>query len=422
MNDHRLPCATSFRPLHLKAMMAGLEAAWKCGTLPPPSLDADQLFDMARAQTGLHDDPDRAFFESQLSVLLKGLRHEARLNRFGELVAEGSLLKIMKERLRFAALMQAHPEIDAMELAPPIIVVGSMRSGTTRLQRLLACDSAFTALRLYEATFPVPAPNAFRARDRRRRDPRIRATGMGLALLKSINPAIQAVHPTGPLEVDEELGLNEQSLSGALIEAQRRVPGFARHCERVDQMPVYLHLQRLLKLRSWFADVDPARPYVLKTPQHMQDLAAVNALFPQSRMIFLHRHPVTVVASGASLAWNQMVMQSDHVEPAWIGQEWLHKTEHRLRVTSRVRETMAASRQIDIGFEDVSRDWLGAVRRIYAFLDRELRPETISAMQDYMQRSARDHGYHRHRYRLESFGIRPGEVMERLGRYAEKAG
>jgi hypothetical protein len=415
METWQLPPASHFRPLHLKFLMRSLRSAWSSGILPPADLCPDRLRHLAEKDTGLSaDTQDRAFFDRQLDVLLPALHHEARLTDFGRLVSHGSLLKVMKERLWFEALMAEHPEIDRIALAPPILVVGSMRSGTTRIQRLVASDPAHQALRLFEAQCPVPGPRALAARAGGRPDPRIAQVGRALKLLSSINPAILDVHPTGPHEIDEELGLLEQSLSSAMIEAQRRVPSFARHCEAVDQAPAYQRLHRLLKLRTWFKGADPARPYVLKTPQHMQDIAALHQVFPQSPMIFLHRDPVQLVGSGASLAWNQMVIQSDHVDPHWVGREWLHKTSHRLEVVAHVRRHIPAELQFDVEYESVNADWRGAVARIYAFLGRELSAEARAAMEAYVARAAAEHGFSRHRYRLEQFGLSAGEVRERL--------
>jgi hypothetical protein len=415
METAGLPPPSHFRPLHLKFLMGSLRSAWQSGILPPVDLCPERIRATAEKDTGLSADTHaRHQFDSQLAVLLPSLHHEARLTDFGRLVSHGSLLKVVKERLWFDALMAEHPEIDQIELAPPVVIVGSMRSGTTRMQRLLASDPAFAALRLFEAQAPVPSPKAFAARAAGRQDPRVSQVNRGLKLLASINPAILEVHPTGPMEVDEELGLLDQSLSSAMIEAQRRVPSFARHCERTDQTPAYRRLHQLLKLRTWFEGSDPSRPYVLKTPQHMQDIAALHAVFPDSPLIFLHRDPVQLVASGASLAWNQMVIQSDHVDPDWIGREWLHKTRHRLEVVARTRDQIPANLQFDLGFSEVGADWRGSIARVYAFLGRDLTPTALAAMERYVARAASEHGYSRHRYKLEQFGLTPAEVREQL--------
>lgn len=420
MDNLGLPPARHFRPLHLKFMMRSLKSAWASGLLPPADLCPDRLRGLAEKETGLSADTlDRAHFEAQLAVLLPALHEEARLTDFGRLVAHGSLLKVMKERMWFEQLLADHPEIERIELAPPIFVVGSMRSGTTRMQRLLASDPGHMALRLFEAQCPVPGPRSLASRSGRRTDPRIAQVRRMLKLITSINPAVTDIHPTGPLEYDEELGLLEQSLSSAMIEAQRRVPSFARHCETVDQTPAYRRMRQLLQLRCWFEGSDPSRPFVLKTPQHMQDIAALHAEFPDSKLIFLHRDPVQLVASGASLAWNQMIIQSDEVDARWVGREWLHKTQHRLEVVRAARPEIPAAQQFDLAFEDVSADWRGCIGRTYDFLGTELTPQAVSAMAAYLDRAKLEHGYARHRYQLEQFGLDVGEVRERLADWRE---
>jgi hypothetical protein len=109
-----------------------------------------------------------------------------------------------------------------------------------------------------------------------------------------------------------------------------------------------------------------------------------------------------------------MVIQSDDVDPQWIGQEWLHKTACRLSAVGTERVQIPASLQYDLFYADVGANWREAVSRIYAFLGRELTPETLRAMSAYVDRAARKHHFASHRYRLEDFGLLPGEVRERL--------
>jgi hypothetical protein len=51
-----------------------------------------------------------------------------------------------------------HPEIDQEVIAAPVIVAGLPRSGTTHLVNLLAADSRFRSLPLWELLEPVPNP------------------------------------------------------------------------------------------------------------------------------------------------------------------------------------------------------------------------------------------------------------------------
>ncbi|QMW22026.1 sulfotransferase family protein [Sandaracinobacteroides saxicola] len=410
-----LPPATSFRPRALKALNGTLPPLWANRLLPPPDLLEHSITAMATRRTGLSDFGDDLFFRKQLRILLASLAEEARLNPLGRMLAHGQLLKVMKERLWAQALFTRHPEILDIPLAPPIVIVGPMRSGTTRLHRLLAQDTRFTALTLYESMCPVPWPSS----ERRARDPRIAFTAKGLQFVNWVNPANAAVHPTGVHEVDEELGLLEASASGSQIEAQRRVPSFARYGEVTDQTPAYAHMKRLLQLRTWFRGIDPARPYVLKTPQHMQDLRALLNVFPDAKLVFTHRDPVKVVGSSASLAWNQMVVQSDDVCPYWVGQEWLHKTRLRIDVTAAVRETLPAAQVTDIHYESMERDWQGSLRTLYGWLGRELPPATLFAMQAWLVRAEREHPHRSHRYDLSDYGLCPHDIRDRFADYRE---
>lgn len=399
-------------PLPIRLANRLLPLLWALHLLPLPDLDEDRLVRAARRQTGLHFFGDE-HFRVPMRVLIEALRKEANLNALGRIIAHGSILKILKERLWAQALFDRHSEIRARKISAPVVIVGPMRSGTTRLHRLLAADDRFVHLRLFEMMCPVPWPKSFGAQ----RDPRIAWVERGLRMLNWINPQNAAVHPTGPLEADEELGLLEQSFSGAQIEAQRRVPSFARWCEAHDQTPAYAHMADLLRLTGWFRGDDEAKPWVLKTPQHMQDLAALMRVFPDARLIFLHRDPLKVVGSSCSLAWNQMVVQSDHVDPHWIGAEWLHKTEHRIATTLRVRESTPAAQQLDILYADMNADWLVAMRRVYDFLGLPLTRSAEAAMTGWLAHSERDHAHAHHRYQLEDFGLDRQEVERRFAAY-----
>ena len=402
-----LPPATAFRPPLLRLLNAAFPRSWDAGILPYPDLNAATIDAMATRATRLSDYGDDGFMRSQLSVLLPALEGQAGLNPMGRVIAHGSLLKLFKDRLWAQALFAAHPEILTRPLAPPVIVIGQMRSGTTRLQRLLGQHPALTALRLYESMSPVPTPASLRARQRGKphKDPRIAYTQRAFGFLNHINPGIAATHPTGALEIDEELGLLDASLIGAQIEVQRRVPDFARASERVDATPAYQHLRRLLQLASWFRDEAVERPFVLKMPQHMQDLPALRRVFPEARLVFIHRDPATLVGSAASMVWNQMVVQSDSVDPHWIGAEWLHKTRHRAAVTEATRPLIDAAQQMDVSFAEMNGDWAAVMQRVLAFVGLDFDAAAQAAMTGYLDRARREHSHAQHHYDLRDFGL-----------------
>jgi hypothetical protein len=148
-------------------------------------------------------------------------------------------------------------------------------------------------------------------------------------------------------------------------------------------------MARLLKLVGWSQQASSLRPWVLKTPQHMLDLPVLMELFPDARLIFTHRDPLAVVGSAASLAWNQTVIYSDHADPGRVGAEWLRKTRLQIDRMHAARRDIPRERQIDIHYEEMERDWRGAMARVYRMLGLELAP-ALPAMEAYQQRAAGD--------------------------------
>ncbi|PEQ12622.1 sulfotransferase [Novosphingobium sp. PC22D] len=391
-----------------------LPLCWKTGVLPRPEFDADAICRTMREETGLDDFGDE-WFREPLDVLAASLRDEAKLNAVGKFGAIGQIRKVLKERLYAQHWFDAHPEILERSLARPIVVVGPMRSGTTRLHRLLAADDRFAHLRLFETISPAPSPHKFRPRGA---DRRWLAASAIVGMVHRFNPNTARIHPTAPFEPEEELGLLVASMWGMKHEAQWNVPSYGRWAEEQDATPAYEHLARLLKLAGWLRGEDDSRPWVLKTPQHMLDLPALLKVFPDARIVFTHRQPEAVVGSSCSLVWNQMIIHSDQVEAERIGREWLRKTDLQIERMRAARKRIARSQRIDVRYEDVERDWLGVMRRIYAFLDLDIEP-ALPAMSDYVTRARRSLIRRPHRYDLASFGIDEERVSERFASYAE---
>ena len=396
-------------------MNASMGFARKAGLAQVPVLEKASLMDQARDHTGLTDFGD-PWFETPLEVLLDAVRRQARLNPAGEWSAMKQFVKVLVDRLWAEQWFSRHPEILARPLLRPVVIVGPMRSGTTRIHRLLSADHRFTHLRSFETISPVPRP------DFQHGAPDFRATLAAriMKVARLANPRTLTIHPTGPYEPEEELGLLVSSFWGMKHEAQWWVPDYGRWCEGQDATPAYVQLARLLRLVAWSQQVSSLRPWVLKTPQHMLDLPALLRVFPDARLIFTHRDPLAVVGSAASLAWNQTIIYSDHADPAKIGAEWLRKTRLQVDRMHAARAEIPPDRQIDLHYEEMDRDWHGAMARIYRFLGLELEPAK-PAMEAYQRRAA-SLKRRPHQYRLEAFGLTPARVLDEMGDYVRRFG
>lgn len=397
------------------AMVAGAIAAGRrTGLLSPPMLNRQSLMQDAAEALGTDDFGDR-WFEQPFERLIEALHGEARLHAAGELIAAKQFQHVLHGRLMAQWWFKRHPEILERRIARPVVIVGPMRSGTTRLHRLLASDNRFSHLRSFETISPVPPPEfeavlAGTARDRR---PLLAKRIMRVARLA--NPRTLSIHPTGPYEPEEELGLLVASMWGMKHEAQWHVPSYARWCEATDAAPAYRHMADMLRLIGWSQQTSSLRPWILKTPQHMLDLPALLEVFPDARLIFTHRDPQSVVGSAASLAWNQTILYSDDVCPRRIGREWLGKTARMIEEMRAARDAISRDRMIDVQYEEMERNWRGTMERVYRFLGLDIAP-ALPAMQSYLERS-KELKRHPHRYSLEQFGLSSGEVLDRLGDY-----
>jgi len=394
-----------------------VRAGRRIGAFPPVRLEKDYLLDKAVRETGLDDFGDR-WFERPFEVLLDALNREARLNAAGEVAAVGQFHHVLRDRLLTQMWFKRHPEILARPIPHPVVIVGPMRSGTTRLHRLLAADRRFAHLRSFETISPVPRPGFEDVMAGRKADFRPKLASRIMKVARLANPRTLSIHPTGPFEPEEELGLLVASMWGTKHDAQWNVPSYGRWCEGEDATPAYRHMANLLRLIGWSQQESSLRPWILKTPQHMLDLPALLAVFPDARLIFTHRDPRQVVGSAASLAWNQTIIYSDHADAGAIGREWLRKTTLMVERMMEARGAVPAERMIDVQYEDMERDWRGTMARVYRFLGLEMEG-AVPGMERYLERS-RALKRRPHRYNLGQFGLREGEVLERLQAYVRR--
>jgi len=410
--------ATAYHRAPMRILNTVLRGASAVG-LARFSLQRENLLATARKATGLQDFGEESFFDP-MQRLINALEEEAELNPVGRFMNRTNILRLLKHRLHAQDLLTRHPEILERHIPDPVVVVGLGRSGTTRLHRLLASDPQFLHLKSWESVFPVPYPECFAARAAGRIDPRITALDQGLKAVLYLSPQVAAVHPLGTFEVEEEIGLLQHGFSSQIFEIQAKIPSFAEWLMTHDQHAAYEYMVVLMKIISWFRNDPEDKPWVLKTPQHMQDLDALLHVFPNARLVCSHRDPIKAVGSVSSTAWNAMVRDSDSITPDWVGQEWLTKTERMLRKTLRLRdECVAQQNQYDIQYADITADWRGALQGVYDFLNLPFTDEAHSSMQAWLDRN-RQHKHGAHKYSLADFGLDEQDVDRRLLFYRER--
>jgi hypothetical protein len=418
VNNSRKLQATDYHRVPIRILNTALRGASRVG-VARFDLSPDSLIATAKKDTGLDDFGDQSFLEP-MRILIRSLEDEADLNPIGRFMNKVNIIRLLKHRLYAQDLLNRHPEILERELPDPVAIVGLARSGTTRLHRLLASDSNFLHVKSWESVYPVPYPECFDARAEGKTDPRITALDQGLKAVMYMSPQIAAVHPLGTFEVEEEIGLIQHGFSTQLFEIQAKIPTFAEWLMTHDQTAAYEYMAVLLKIISWFRNDPVDKPWLLKSPQHMQDLDALLNVFPNAKLICPHRDPVKVVGSSCSMTWNSIVRDSASVTPQWVGQEWLTKTERMLHKNLQIRsDRVPAQNQHDVLYADITADWQRAIQGVYDFLGRPFTNDARTAMQSWLD-SNRQHQHGAHKYSLADFGLEPQEVEARLKFYRKR--
>ena len=377
---------------------AFLDRAWARGWLPAPKLDPETLWPVAAkgisdaesAESSARSKEDVTDFRLRLEVLCQAVVSQARLNSLGEAMAHGQLVRVVRNRLAFGELWQAKPELLETKLAPPIIVIGHMRSGTTRIHKLLAADPAHSHTRYQDAYHPVPARFGMN---------RVKSA-FDLAMLGALNPWLQSIHPMAVDHVEEELAWISAALHHSIYESQWHIPSYSAFSEARDPAPIYREFARILRTDAATRG-NADRPRVMKVPAFAEDLPALLAEFPDARLVLAHRDHDAVLRSAVSLCANQMAIQSDQCDLESIKALWEHKIALREERLAKALSDWSGP-VAKLHFDELNSDWQQAIKRCYAELDLELTEEAQLSMSRAMANSAKS-THHGHSAQLKRF-------------------
>ena len=222
------------------------------------------------------------------------MRH--RTLRLGSIHRAGAIGRIAEGPPAHGGFIVRHPETKDVQLEPPIIVVGLPRSGTTHLVNLLAADSRFRSLPWWEAAEPTPVLGDGPARDGV--DPRYLRCLAAHEVTRKIAPLTSLMHDRPPWSIEEECELFDLDLCTYTLEWHARVPTWRDHYLGLDQREHYAFLRRELQVLTYLRG--PNR-WVLKTPQHLEQLGPLLATFPDATIAFTSRDPVAVLQSAITM-------------------------------------------------------------------------------------------------------------------------
>jgi hypothetical protein len=324
-----------------------------------PDLRPKALMAAAVQRTGL-DDFGPGPFRAGLERLALAAEQEAELNAMGRIMARGQLVNLLAGRLELTEHRKRHPEVTEQKVDRPLFVLGLPRTGTTLLYGLLAQDPAHRSPMSWEVGRPCPPPRP----EDFENDPRIAEVEREFDQLRQVAPGWDAIHPMSATLPQECVSITAYDFHSVQFSTTYRIPGYEAWLFEQDLTPSYeFHRAFLQHLQSSCA----RERWVLKSPGHL---------------------------------WSRTL---------------------RRGLAQREAAESSDARFFDVHFQDLLRDPIECVRRVYAHFQLDLGAEAQNQMQAFLAQNPRDkHG--RHRYTPEDFGIDRERDSRHFDEYYERFG
>jgi len=362
-------------------------------------------------RTGLDDfGPDD--FRVRLRLWLEEVDGDPERSGLGRLMLFRDCVRHASNRLRIRHLLLGHPEIHDVEITAPIVVVGLPRSGTTHLVNLIAADTRLRSLPMWESYEPVPDADASGSPDDS--DPRYVRAEREWRGMEAMLPYLSAMHPMRPDHVHEELELQLPDFSSYQLEWVARVPRWRDYYLAHDQTPHYTYLKTVLQILQWRR---LGERWVLKSPQHLEQLGPLLTTFPDATVVVTHRDPVSVVQSAATMMAYAARMSYRTPEPGHYLSYWTDRVRRLLESSLRHRHLIPPDRHQDVLFHELMADDVATVERIYAVAGLTMTEEARLHITAYAGDHPRDkEGQVVYDLRGD-FGVQPDKVREVFGFY-----
>jgi hypothetical protein len=374
-------------------------------------LAADELIALAQRRVGLTD--FGASIEGPLQILVQDYQEEAELNLLGRITARWDTLRFLTNLLLLRDAEKRDPGILEQPIVAPIFITGLPRSGTTFLHKLLCEDPANRAVLCWETIFPLPAPGTMA------RSPEARAAKVDrqLAAFARIAPEMPKMHPIdarSPQECSEIIAHVFRSLR---FDTTHHVPRYRDWMDRTGFVEAFRFHKRFLQ---HLQHRKGPGPWVLKCPDHVFALDALREVYPDARIVIMHRDPIEVLRSVTRLTEVLRKPFTRRIDRLQIGRQvserWARGAEILLETAERMRDAPAPI--IHVTFRRFTDDPVGCVGALYGAFGLRFDAALAARLRDAVAAQPNG-GYGQNRYRLEDYGLDPDAERRRYRDYTK---
>lgn len=374
----------------------------------PTNYVADELIEQAQRQTGA-DRFDSESFREGLEIYLADFNRNERSDEANQRNAN-LVVKSLADRLKIADYVRQRPELLERPVERPVFVFGVPRTGTTLLSNLLAADPHRRSPLTWEIDDPVPPPTTATLKT----DPRALARLEQERQLLAANPGIGKYYRFSAIYPNECMFFIIHDFKALLWEGRARLPNYRDwlFSNEIDMTSTYGYHKRFLQVHQ----ADAPGIWNLKLPSHGLWLETLLKVYPDARLVWTHRDPLTAAGSFCSLMSISLMSSLGYVDKKWVGENYPWQTAQHANRIMDSRAKLGHGRIIDVHYAELMREPIETMRRLYAALGDEFTPEAQASMQAWLDDNPQGK-FGRHEYKLAEWGLTPEKVRPMFDRY-----
>jgi hypothetical protein len=348
-----------------------------------------------------------------LGALLGAYRREAYLSPFGVLAAHWDIERFLGNLQRLLDEEARAPQILEEPVAAPLVITGMPRSGTSFLHGLLAEDPANQAVRCWQTVYPYPDADREAKPDRRARRVDWQLWSFGW-----LAPGLSRVHPLDAQTPQECTEITAHVFQSLRFDTTHFVPSYRAWLDAQGHLAAYRFHRRFLQHQQ---AQHGRRRWVLKSPDHVFALDALLAVYPDARVVFVHRDPSRILPSVANLTELLRAPFARRTDARQIGRQVLADWEDgAARMIGAARKwPSTAPPPLHVRYQEIVAEPVETVRRLYRHFGMTLEPAARARI--LRRASARPNGgYGRNVYDSAEYGLDPRELRQRFRAYTER--
>ncbi len=376
--------------------------------------DVDELLATARSSTCLADFGPPDFLEG-LTLLVDSVNRKGAVaeSRRGEL--RRYFLRLLTNRLWFARDLAEHPEIRDEEIDSPVIITSPPRTGSTKLQRILAATGDFQSVSLWRAHMFARIPGL----PNDGIEERIRVTQQYEDWMYATSPNILTGHPEFTHEAAEDNLLCEFTFRHPHTFGLLDAPEFSAWIQSADMQPMYDYFHLQLKYLQWQTKPATKKSWVLKTPCHFGNEHYMCKTFSNPRFVVTHRDPSTYIPSVTPTTAAYRKLYSDIDNMLSFGIEGTRYFANCAFDHIKWRDANPEVPVLDLSFNDVTFTGTEAARKVYDFCGMAFSEQAADAIRAWEHANDRDK-YGKREYSAEAMGTTDAEIRRVFQPYIDR--